>query len=261
MSFVIGPGKRVTTSDVARIASQHQKIALEISSDSIKGECSGSEVDSERMPGAEEGSTPCAPAVSRAGTVCRVISLAQAKGIANAATLHNLADLLNCNIAPFFSSVDSAGDELIALLGGKGICINSDGDNIEAPAALAQAGIGASSLLIKEKAAFTGNPFLATGLGCLLVVGAQNLIRVVDGVAALSCEAYGCGTDAFDAAAFEAGRPHRNQMQSASNLRLLLEGSKRVNTCGKEGLLGAGVLHATPQLVGPCLDAVNAAAK
>lgn len=49
------------------------------------------------------------------------------------------------------------------------------------------------------------------------------------GVAALTCEATRASTAPFDAANFDV-RPHRGQIACADRLRLMLEGSKSVNS-------------------------------
>lgn len=49
------------------------------------------------------------------------------------------------------------------------------------------------------------------------------------GVAALTCEATHASTAPFDQGDFD-GRPHRGQIACAERLRLMLEGSKSVNS-------------------------------
>ena len=49
------------------------------------------------------------------------------------------------------------------------------------------------------------------------------------GVAALTCEATRASTAPFDAVHFDV-RPHRGQIACAERLRLMLEGSKSVNS-------------------------------
>ena len=99
-------------------------------------------------------------------------------------------------------------------------------------------------------------PFLTIGLGGILAAASSNLIRMVDSVTALSCEAAGSGVEAYDAANFEVGRPHRGQMQSASNLRLLLDGSKRIGTVAKDKRCDMVSLQIAPQSTGPSRDVI-----
>lgn len=54
-------------------------------------------------------------------------------------------------------------------------------------------------------------------------------LPVVTGVAALTCEATRASTAPFDAGNYDV-RPHRGQIACAERLRLMLEGSKSVNS-------------------------------
>jgi histidine ammonia-lyase len=82
----------------------------------------------------------------------------------------------------------------------------------------------------------------------------------VDPIAALAVEAAGARVDGFDPTLFEILRQHRGQMLSASNLKLLLEGSKRA---GSNKTLGESFaeFHSIPQIVGPAQEAIAIATK
>lgn len=58
------------------------------------------------------------------------------------------------------------------------------------------------------------------------------------GVAALTCEATRASTSPFEPVNFDVCRPHRGQMTCAERLRLMLEGSKLVNS--KKVMAGGG---------------------
>jgi histidine ammonia-lyase len=188
--------------------------------------------------------------------------LAQSRTAGSAQLVEFLASALNKNIVPAFTSNASSGNELVEFVAGNGLCYAAQKDElVECAQIFAASGLSAVVLSAEAEQDVRSYPFLAIGAGCMAAAAALSIVRVVDCVTSLSCEASGCSAEGFDAAIFEVGKPHRGQMQSASNLRLLLDGSKRVNTCPKEPRAALQGVQSSPQTTGPCRDIILAAAK
>ena len=122
--------------------------------------------------------------------------------------------------------------------------------------------------------------FFAVGVGCYVGAQCQMTSCYLDCVAAFGCEALGAAYSSdilasLDAQVFDIGRQHRGQMASASNLRLLLEGSSRMTTsknsnqgqaigsvAGNSALpVDTSIFMQIPQVNGPVLDCVQGVVK
>jgi len=198
--------------------------------------------------------------VIRAGLIARIFSLLATRTPVRAVTIKLLVELLNKEITPVLSSVKNAGLELVLFLSGVGAAVTADNSQITAAEALSTIGYGDYAGATKaETQAFIGNSFLAVGLAGLVASGAAQVIKGLDAITALSCEAAGSkGADVFDPVLYETYRQHRGQMLSAGNLKLLLEGSKRVNSATSANPLGAqlAAFHNIPQSTGPAQEAI-----
>jgi histidine ammonia-lyase len=75
-------------------------------------------------------------------------------------------------------------------------------------------------------------------------------------VAALTCEAVQAYTEPFDSSHFDLSRPLKGVMQSASQLRALLEGSRSANE-SKRSVQDAEAIAAIPQIHGPAREAIE----
>ena len=85
-----------------------------------------------------------------------------------------------------------------------------------------------------------------------MIVGVVAVVRAREGVGAVPLEA-------FDAATFDASRPHRGVITSATTLRLLLDGS-RTEPKAESAAATEALAHA-PQQHGPACDSAAAAMK
>jgi histidine ammonia-lyase len=260
MSVTIGTGKKMTLEEVVRVAIHRERIALAGS-----GGVDTKSIQKELKKGVTTSiinEVFVASDIARAGVVCRISSLAQVRQNANLATIQFLIDALNANIVPAFSAYERAGLELVQFMEGKGKCYFSEGESIvDVSEAFAAASLVPIEVSPKAAEEYSTYPVLVIGLGCVAAAASLNMLKMVDCVAALSCEATGCSAASFDAANFEVSRPHRGQMASASNLRLLLDGSKRVGSCPEEKRVATLSVQNTPQVSGPCRDVLLAAAK
>jgi histidine ammonia-lyase len=264
MSLTIGGGRRVGLDEVAKFAVLKQKIAFDLPTlQKIDDKFTASKkqfvsVNTINFISTED-EKQCPVNIVRAGLFCRIVSLLQGNANVRTTTIKLLADSLNADITPVLNN-HNCGSNLSAFLNGKGLCVNANNQTVTTEEAFSAAGLNATSLSQDEVNTFSAYPFIAIGTGCLLAVASQTLLKSIDSITSLSCEVVGVNTAAFDGANFEVSRQHRGQMQSAANLRLLLEGSKGVN---KEliSLEQALQFRGLPQITGPCQEAIAVAVK
>ncbi|KAF1315706.1 Histidine-trna ligase, partial [Globisporangium splendens] len=172
------------------------------------------------------------------------------------------ANLLNADVTPHFVAgpVDTTALSLLSFLQGKGVA-RRGGAAVAVDAALKDAGISLpASLSIAEKEDFLEGPTVLLAVNVLAVAGARGLLPLADAVAALTCETIRANSAPFEAEYVDASRPHRGIVTSATNLRLMLENSKFVNS-RQEFEIDPECVRYVPQYHGPVRDAVLAAYK
>eukprot|EP00898_Chlorokybus_atmophyticus_P006253 jgi/Chlat1/6629/Chrsp482S06115 len=130
------------------------------------------------------------------------------------------------------------------------------GPQQDAPETLSAAGLAPPGLTPAERNWLQQSCCVSNALAALAVCACRALLGPADAIAALTCEALQSQTAAFEANLQDA-RPHKSQLDVASDLRSLLEGSKCVNA-RKGGITPASV-RAVPQHHGPIRDACKAA--
>jgi histidyl-tRNA synthetase len=111
-----------------------------------------------------------------------------------------------------------------------------------------------------EHTAITSAPFFLLAETTLAVGGARALLPVADAVAAVTCETLRADSFAFEAEFVDAARPHRGIITSAQNLRLMLDGSKFINS-QKDSATDVAAVRCIPQYHGPARDTVLVAYK
>lgn len=247
---LVGAGRRITVGDVVNVAVFNHMVSVE----AARGTGDGSTAASSPLVRARnrQQSVLC----SRAAVFCRVVSLLLSP-TANATLVKYLVDILNSAIVPVVITESDLG----SFLEGRGRCMDLLGCSLDNLACLDTLHISRSIFSSSEINELLGYPFVSISMGCLAAAASSNLLSIVDSVAALSCEAYGCYSEPFDSTHFELNRPHRGLLLTAHNLRLLLDGSKRMNSCSSDTMVLAAGLHNTPQVVGPCRDAVASSIK
>ncbi len=263
MSVNITPGKRLTVEDILLLAGpKPNQIAVDehtlrkADQDYPVKETSFIHVDV--LIGAESQSYDTL--VVRVGLIYRLYSMMALKSPVRSSTIKALENLINYQITPYFSSSETAGEELIAFLAGKGYASTPDCQKILAIEAFSNVGIQEHIVTVRESSLFIKHPFLAVGTAFVVGHGATNFLKVADPIVALSCEAAGVKIDGFDSSLFEVHRQHRGQMLSAGNLKMMLEGSKR-GGCNKSVEDRFSCFLSAPQIVGPCHEAVAIANK
>lgn len=116
------------------------------------------------------------------------------------------------------------------------------------------------SLSPAEQLALINTPLVLLAETVLTVGGARSLLPLADAVAAITCETLRADTTAFEAEFVDTARPHRGIITSAQNLRLMLDGSKLINS-QQEGTTDVAAVRCIPQYHGPARDAIMLAYK
>ncbi len=178
---------------------------------------------------------PFAPDVVRAMLVIRINTLMHGHSGIRVETLQALTDLLNAGIVPVVpkkGSVGASGDLAplshlaIVLLGGGEAFFQ--GRRMPGAEALQAAGLEPVRLSFKEGLALNNGTAQMLATAALAIGRMEQLLRTADMAAAMTLEAFAGRTRAFDARV-HALRPHPGQVESADNLRALLEGSTLVD--------------------------------
>ena len=165
---------------------------------------------------------------------------------------HLNADLLP--LVPEQGSIGASGDlaplsHLALALLGEGEAVLR-GERMKTSAALAAAGLAPLHLGPKEGLALINGTQLIAAVGVLALLEAEELAAVADVAGALTLEALKGSHVALDAR-LHALRPHRGQVDSAANLRALLDDSEIARSheeCGR--VQDAYSLRCMPQVHG-----------
>ena len=200
---------------------------------------------------------PLPPEATRALMLLRAHVLARGHSgvrprVVDALLAHLNADLLP--IVPEKGSVGASGD--LAPLSHLVLCLLGEGEALLAgqrmPAAAAQKRCGLQPLRLgpKEGLALVNGTQMITAVGSLALLEAEDLAVLADIAGACTLEALKGSHRAFDRRLHEL-RPHPGQVQSAANLRALLEGSeieRSHESCGR--VQDAYSLRCMPQVHG-----------
>ncbi|MDZ7817047.1 MAG: histidine ammonia-lyase [Planctomycetota bacterium] len=201
----------------------------------------------------------------RANTLCHGVSGVRFE------TVKLLADMLNSGLAPLVpsrGSVGASGDlsplSHIALAMTKresddepGPSVVLNGELMNARKGFAKVGLTRVKLGPKEGLALNnGMQVSASLLGLSLYDGRMLLDKAIEALA-LTYEAM-CGlSSAYDPALHEL-RPHPGQVEVASRLRKMLEGSELIDSRPQE-VQDTYSLRCAPQVLGACMDSLAAA--
>ena len=174
---------------------------------------------------------PFAPEVVRAMLCIRINTLLRGHSGIRVQTLQALAAMLNAGIVPVvpqLGSVGASGDLAplshlaIVLLGGGEAFV--DGQRMPGADALARKGLQPVELSYKEGLALNNGTAQMLATGVLAVQLVEDLLDTADLAAAMTIDAFAGRLGAF-APEVHALRPHPGQVQTAANLRRLLDGS------------------------------------
>ena len=192
----------------------------------------------------------------RANTLARGIS-----GI-RLETLELMLECLNRGVHPVIpekGSLGASGD--LAPLAHSACVLIGEGkaelnaEILSGADALSKAGLEPVVLKAKEGLALTNGTTIMTAVGLLETARAIRLSELADVSGCLSLEALNGTLLAFDER-IHAVRPHPRQVDTARNLRRVLEGSDFVRGFDPTNVQDAYTLRCMPQVHGACRDAV-----
>lgn len=174
---------------------------------------------------------PFAPEIVRAMLCIRINTLMRGHSGIRVETLQALAAMLNAGIVPVvpqLGSVGASGDLAplshlaIVLLGGGEAFYQ--GERLKGAQALKRAGLTPVTLSYKEGLALNNGTAQMLACGVLALARLEELMDTADLAAAMTIDAFAGRLGAF-AEEVHALRPHPGQVESAANLRRLLQGS------------------------------------
>ena len=205
---------------------------------------------------------PLPPAAVRASMLLRANALAKGYSGISEETLDTLLAMLNLDVLPVVpaqGSVGASGDlapsaHIALALIGEGDATYR-GHRMPARLALQEAGLSPVELGPKEGLALLNGTATMTGIGALTLADAATLVKAADIAAALTFEALHADPNVLDARVHKL-RPHRGQMESAANLRSLLEGSEVYDRKPCE-VQDPYSLRCAPQVHGAARDALR----
>ncbi len=205
---------------------------------------------------------PLSAAEVRAMILLRANPLSKGHSGIRAVVIDTLCEMLNRKVTPFVpsqGSVGAGGDlaplaHLALVLIGEGECLDEKGVRVPGAEVLRKAGIKPLVLEAKEAVSLINGTQAMLAVGTLSLLAAETLVDSADVIGSLTLDALR-GTDvAFDERIHRA-RPHAGQIQSAANLRRMLEGSQLREShreCGR--VQDAYSLRCIPQVHGAVRD-------
>jgi histidine ammonia-lyase len=205
---------------------------------------------------------PFEQATTRALVVIRANTLAKGYSGVRLELLETLLELINRGVHPVIPSQGSLGASgdlaplahMSLVLLGEGEAIYQ-GEWLPGDEAMKRAGIPTIELLAKEGLALTNGTAVMCAVGALATYQAENLSKVADIAGCLSLEALHGTPLAFDER-IHAVRPHPRQVDCATYLRRLIEGSTFLRPYDPLNVQDAYTLRCIPQVHGAVRDAI-----
>jgi histidine ammonia-lyase len=208
---------------------------------------------------------PLGRAETRAITLLRANVLAKGFSGVRPVVVRRLLDLLNHGVHPVIpeqGSVGASGDlaplsHLALVLVGEGEA-EVGGETLPGGEALRRAGLEPLRLQAKEGLALNNGTQFMTGIGALVLRGAERAVDAADVAGAMSLEGLMGTPDAFHPAIMRA-RPHPGQAASAERLRALLAESeiRESHRTGDPRVQDAYALRCMPQVHGAARNALS----
>jgi histidine ammonia-lyase len=208
---------------------------------------------------------PLSAAETRAMMLLRANSLSKGHSGVRGAVIDTICEMLNRGVTPMVpsqGSVGASGDlaplaHLALALIGEGECLDDGNQRIPAADAMRRAQIKPLVLEAKEAVSLINGTQAMLAVGILALLAAEILADTADVIGALSLDALR-GTDvAFDERIHQA-RPHPGQLQTAANLRKMLDGSQlRESHLDCDRVQDAYSLRCMPQVHGAVRDTLT----
>lgn len=201
--------------------------------------------------------------IARAIVLLRANALSKGFSGVRPSTVETLIAMLNKDVVPVIpekGSLGASGDlaplsHMVLVMIGEGEAMYQ-GEILPGRVAMERAGIPVITLTSKEGLSLINGTQVMTATGCLATYDAVQLMKLADISAALSTEALGGITDAFDPRV-HAIRPHTGQMDTAANLLRLLENSGLTTRQGEVRVQDAYAIRCVPQIHGASKDALK----
>lgn len=199
-------------------------------------------------------------------TVVRAIMATMVKALSQGAScvsprlVLTMAEMLNRRVTPWAPSQGSVG--YLTSTAHIGLAVFGhgrawfDGELLPGDEAMRRAGIATFAPGPREGHALISGTYEITGIGALAVSAARDLVDVADAAGALSLEALRGNSKGYDAR-LQRMRPHDGQIETASRLRALLEGSAILAANVDHRLQDALSLRCIPQVHGSVRDAID----
>lgn len=199
---------------------------------------------------------------TRAIMLIRANTLARGHSGIRLSTLQLLLDMLNKGIHPTIpekGSLGASGDlaplaHMALVMIGMGKA-EFRGEVFSGAEALEKAGLKPVELAAKEGLALTNGTSVMCALGTLLVHQSERLMGIADAAGALSLEALNGTPLAFDERIHNL-RPFPRQIDTAENMRALLNGSDFTRDYDPANIQDAYTLRCIPQVHGATRDAI-----
>jgi histidine ammonia-lyase len=211
---------------------------------------------------------PLAPEVVRLVMVLKLISLGRGASGVRPGIVALLQGMLAAGVSPVIpaqGSVGASGDlaplaHMTAVMIGEGEAV-LDGHHLPGAKALTRAGLDPVQLSAKEGLALINGTQVSTALALAGLFRAERAVQAALVTGALSTDA-AMGSTAPFTPEIHALRGHPGQIEAASALRALLEGSeiRESHRLGDERVQDPYCIRCNPQVTGACLDLLRQAA-
>ncbi|HLP34632.1 MAG TPA: tyrosine 2,3-aminomutase [Amoebophilaceae bacterium] len=170
---------------------------------------------------------------SRAILLARINSLVKGYSAVREEFIDRLVFYLNNDIIPVIPQIGSLGasgdlaplSHLAITLIGEGFVFGKDGSPEKTKKILNQFGITPLDLKFKEGLATINGTSAMTGIGSLLVYDAFIQVQTAEIISAIALESQRASSSPFAAVGHDLAKPHQGQVDSACNIRTLLQGS------------------------------------
>jgi tyrosine 2,3-aminomutase len=170
---------------------------------------------------------------ARAILASRLNALSKGHSAVRPALLERLAEYLTLGITPAIPEIGSLGASgdlaplahIAVTLIGEGYVLKG-GQRVPTADVLREHGIEPLQLRFKEGLALINGTSAMTGLGSLVVSRALDQVRQAELVTALVLETMRASKSPFQPEGHDIARPHGGQIDTAANLRALLEGTR-----------------------------------
>lgn len=207
--------------------------------------------------------TPLSEDVAIGVMLLRLNNFAKGHSGVRLATAKTLVEMINKKVVPIIpekGSLGASGDlaplsHMVLVMMGMGEAFY-DGKRMEGAEAMKAAGIPTIELDAKEGLALINGTQVMTSVGAHVLSDALELAVMADLAAACTIEALRGVIDAFDPRLHNV-RPHKGQIQTATNIRKILSDSKLKTAQGELRVQDAYTIRCIPQIHGATKDSLN----